>query len=417
MTVKHDRVNRVSGLVYLPIDGRRFNTNRHVTLTHVNELDIDCYLRDTMAMKEPIDGNAIGDAVFDAMLATSFSCDAMMPYGVGSIIISKILSGSGYDPEMLFNITVTILHPNNGVSIEESTDYTIKAGQIITIDGIADASEYIVTENVTPKQVLEGYTLETITNSTGIVRAFHSADVTIYNRYDRPMFYGALIISVNVSGSGFDINKVFKVTVRFNEPVNYSINGGLPIEQASTVYVAKLTHGQTVTLGHILVGAVYTVVAVPLSETDINNGYIINGITGNTGTITRDASSLALVNYGYYGSTGSLIVTAIVDNPDSDKVLHIAVTFSKVIEYSVNGGTPLSNGLSIYMAELRHNESVTISNIPNGVTYAVTPSITDSERSSGYSPDTTDGAYPRSGVIKSSDSPAHVVVSFSKTNE
>lgn len=67
MTLKRDRVNRVKGLVYLPIDGSRVAVGDTVLVTHVKEEDIDCEIRDPMAMEEPVNGDAIGDAVFDAM--------------------------------------------------------------------------------------------------------------------------------------------------------------------------------------------------------------------------------------------------------------------------------------------------------------------------------------------------------------
>ena len=67
MALKRDRVNRVSGLVYLPIDGQKFYKGKKVKLIHVKEEPIDCAVRDAMAMKDPKNGDAIGDAVFDAM--------------------------------------------------------------------------------------------------------------------------------------------------------------------------------------------------------------------------------------------------------------------------------------------------------------------------------------------------------------
>lgn len=72
MSIKRDRVNRVTGLVYLPIDGSRLYKGQVVDLVHVEEEPIDCAVRDSMEMDEPIEGDAIGDAigdaVFDAML-------------------------------------------------------------------------------------------------------------------------------------------------------------------------------------------------------------------------------------------------------------------------------------------------------------------------------------------------------------
>ena len=414
MALKRDRVNRVKGLVYLPIDGSRLVKGDKVFLSHIKEAPIDCEIKDPMEMEEPINGDAAGDAVFDAMVRDDpdkvLICDAGLPFGTGELVLSKVLTGYGFDPAMQFTVKVSL---NDGDFI----GYTLKRGQSITIDSIADDTPYAVVEELTQEQIEAGYSLETIENASGVVNAAKSTNVVIHNKYERPQFYGSLFVSVIITGNGFDEDKVFKVTVQFSEPVNYSVNGSEPIANVSRIYVARLKHGQSVLLGHILVGATYNVVAVPLSPHDIESGYEISSVTGGAGTIVRDTTETSVVNYTYYGSTGSLIVKATVDNPETDKVLHIAIVFSRVISYSVNGGSPITNGSSVYMAELRHNESVTISNIPNGVSYAVTPSITESEMASGYSPDTTGGDYPRRGTILSKTSPEQVVVKFAKSNE
>lgn len=415
MATKRDRVNRVKELVYLPIDGSRLVKGDRVTLTHVQEADIfPDVVKDPMEMKEPVNGNAVGDAIFDAMASDDpdnvLICDAGLPFGMGILVLNKILTGTGFDPNMQFRVKVSL---NGG----EFIDYVLKRGQSITIDSIADATPYEVVEELTQEQVRDGYTLDFIENASGVVNSARPTNVVVHNKYERPQFFGSLVVVVCVSGTDFDTNKLFKVTVQFNEPVNYSVDGGEPIATASKIYVARLKHGQFVTLSHILTGAIYNVVAVPLSPTEIEDGYAVSSVTEGSGTIVRDTTAMAIANYTYYGSTGSLIVTALVDNPESNKVLHIAVTFSRVINYSVNGGSPITNASSVYMAGLQHNESVTIADIPNGVAYAVTPSITESEMDSGYSPDIADGAYPRRGTIISKNSPERVVVRFAKTNE
>lgn len=415
MATKRDRVNRVKELVYLPIDGSRLVKGERVTLTHVQEADIfPDVIKDPMEMREPINGDAVGDAIFDAMASDDpdnvLICDAGLPFGMGILVLNKILTGTGFDPNMQFRVKVSL---NGG----EFIDYALKCGQSITIDSIADATPYEVVEELTEEQVRDGYTLDFIENASGVVSSVRPISVVVHNKYERPQFYGSLTVIVNVSGIGFDTDKLFKVTVQFNEPVNYSVDGGEPIATASKIYVARLKHGQFVTLSHILTGAIYKVVAVPLSPTEIEDGYAVFSVTGGSGTIVRDTTATAVANYTYYGSTGSLVVTALVDNPEFNKVLHIAVTFSRVINYSVNGGSPITNASSVYMAELQHNESVTIADIPNGVAYAVTPSITESEMASGYSPDTADGGYPRRGTMLSKNSPERVVIKFAKTNE
>lgn len=72
MALKRDRVNRVKGLVYLPIDGSRLVKGDKVFLSHIKEAPIDCEIKDAMEMEEPINGDAVGDAVFDAMPNSEF---------------------------------------------------------------------------------------------------------------------------------------------------------------------------------------------------------------------------------------------------------------------------------------------------------------------------------------------------------
>lgn len=68
MPIKRDRVNRVTGLVYLPIGGSGYIVGDTISFEAV-EKDIGCPLvLDPMEMHEPVNGNAVGDAVFDAGL-------------------------------------------------------------------------------------------------------------------------------------------------------------------------------------------------------------------------------------------------------------------------------------------------------------------------------------------------------------
>lgn len=108
MALKRDRVNRVSGLVYLPIDGQKFYKGKKVKLTHVKEEPIDCAVRDAMAMKDPKNGDAIGDAVFDAMKnvkslpevigdsITDPNVEIVIGYGAGNFAYLLDTGGSSY---------------------------------------------------------------------------------------------------------------------------------------------------------------------------------------------------------------------------------------------------------------------------------------------------------------------------------
>ena len=85
MVLKRDRVNRDSGLVYLPIDGSALTRGDTVPAdkVHVQEQDIfPDVVKDPMEMIEPINGNAVGDAIFDPMAVDDPDavniCDSML---------------------------------------------------------------------------------------------------------------------------------------------------------------------------------------------------------------------------------------------------------------------------------------------------------------------------------------------------
>jgi hypothetical protein len=73
-TKMHDCVNRVQEIVVLPVTGVRTNRSLRpgdiIDLVDVEEGPIDCAVRDPMDMADPVNGNAVGDAVFDAGLDT-----------------------------------------------------------------------------------------------------------------------------------------------------------------------------------------------------------------------------------------------------------------------------------------------------------------------------------------------------------
>lgn len=96
MAIKRDRVNRVKGLVYLPMDGSRLYRGQRFTLEHVEEAPIgpeynpsteswegEPLVKDPMLMKEPVNGDAVGDAVFDAMGGAAYVADVIGYSGVG----------------------------------------------------------------------------------------------------------------------------------------------------------------------------------------------------------------------------------------------------------------------------------------------------------------------------------------------
>lgn len=74
MASKRDSVNRYKGTVVLPITSS-LPVGATVELADLKEAEIDCMVRDAMAMRDPVNGNAVGDAIFDAEGAIG-ACDA-----------------------------------------------------------------------------------------------------------------------------------------------------------------------------------------------------------------------------------------------------------------------------------------------------------------------------------------------------
>lgn len=77
MAVKRDRVNRYTGLVHLPMDGSRLMPGQVIPLKDISESNIETFSLDAMIMSDPVSGDSIGDAVFDAMLPNAGTFDAM----------------------------------------------------------------------------------------------------------------------------------------------------------------------------------------------------------------------------------------------------------------------------------------------------------------------------------------------------
>ena len=79
MASKHDQVNRYQGTVVLPVTAK-FQPGTTVEIGELREGPIDCMVRDPMAMADPAEGDAVGDAIFDAAGATVAFDATLVPY-------------------------------------------------------------------------------------------------------------------------------------------------------------------------------------------------------------------------------------------------------------------------------------------------------------------------------------------------
>ena len=99
---------------------------------------------------------------------------------------------------------------------------------------------------------------------------------------------GSLTISKTVAGNGGDLNKLFTFTVTFNEATGvsgvypYVGSGGAANGTISSGDTIQLTHGQSITINDLPVGATYTVTEADYAP----DGYVVT-YTGAEGTIVK----------------------------------------------------------------------------------------------------------------------------------
>lgn len=89
---------------------------------------------------------------------------------------------------------------------------------------------------------------------------------------------GSLTVTKNVDGYGYDPTKTFEIVATFSKPVTY---GGI----TATTHAVNLAHGQSAVFTDVPENTEYSVTETPLSQSDINAGYAITGITNGSGEI------------------------------------------------------------------------------------------------------------------------------------
>lgn len=192
---------------------------------------------------------------------------------------------------------------------------------------------------------------------------------------------GSLTISKTVSGSGFDPAKTFELVVTFSAPVTY--NG-----TTSTTHTLHLSHGQSVTISNIPEFTTYNVTETPLSQQDISAGYSIEGITGGSGSIENGDSITSEASNSYTTPVlGRLSITKQVSGSHFNTAQHfeIVVTFGSAISYSVDG-IVIPTPSSTFTANIIHNQTIVLGNIPNGTTYSIVETALSPELvAEGYS--------------------------------
>lgn len=297
---------------------------------------------------------------------------------VGSLTISKTVTGDGADVTKAFDFTLTlddadgvytyVGHNVSGGTIQSGDTISLAHGQSITIVGLPTDTTYTVAE---ADYTIDGYAT-TSTGSTGIIET----NTTQIAAFTNTRTIGSLSITKTVAGNAGDIQKEFDFTLTLNNaPALYPYTGsGVPDGTIQSGDTISLAHGQSITITDLPEGATYTV-----TEADYTiDGYSTVSI-GATGSIEKGATQTAAftnTNSTPPAAGGNLTISKTVVGAarDTSKQFYFRITLVGAPDtYAyIGSGVPdgtIQSGDSISLA---HGQSITITGLPEGATYTVT---------------------------------------------
>lgn len=360
----------------------------------------------------------------------------------GSVTVIKTVTGDEVTAEDLvkqFSFTATfyidgtpitdpLSYTKDGVEHEFTNggSFTLANGESVTITGIPDGADYIVTEE---DYSSDGYET-TYTNESGKITAEAAeVTVTVENRkasngspqlppiQPQPQL-GALVVKKTVAAGG-EVDRQFTFTFTFTDqtgaqlagPFEYVKSDGTVGSVASGGQI-MLRSGESVSFSGLPEGTRYSV-----KETG-NEGYVTNyALNDNTavGVITTDIANVEFINTPYVPDTpgpqqpgdrpplipeapkyGSLSIEKIVFESDTDDSFDFVISLKTPLGASVSGTFPYVGSSRGYVFDgctvsLRGGEKIVISGIPQGTVYTVTEItpenyISISENSTGMIP-------------------------------
>lgn len=338
----------------------------------------------------------------------------------GNLKITKVMDGTGYDEDKTYDIYVKFNktgkydEKKNGGSATATTftagtekQYTLKAGEYIEIEGIPDGTTYTVREaDLSEVYTNAGYSKDGFdgdtTTGTGTIVKGATKSVKVKNKYVKPDT-GALKITKQMDGVGYDGTKEYEINVKFSKTGEYGVktNGGSAVAtvfSANTEKTFTLKANEYIEIEDIPAGVTYTITETDLSAADSTAGYSKGGFSGDSttgvGTIVKDTpQDVYVINKYVKAAVGGLKITKTMTGSgyDASKEYEIKVTFNKTGNYkvSMNGAAAEEIKFTAGTAKvynLKENEFVEFSEIPEGATYTIVESdLSIADQTAGYS--------------------------------
>lgn len=320
---------------------------------------------------------------------------------VGNLAVQKTVAGNAGEIDREWEFTIELENadgtalsgsfPYKGGSIVTGVDQpkdgtltfnsdgkatiSLKHGQKITIEGIPANVTYTVTEEKD-----DGY-VTTSVDDKGTIQDNNTATAAFTNTRD---VFQSLTVKKTVGGADGDKEKLWRFTIELKKagtPLNGtfqckggSFDGVIPPEVGTLEFVdgkadIYLKHGQTIAIENLPVNVDYIVTEDEAGE----NGYETEPQSGIiTGTVQADAGSTAAFLNARTIPRGGLTVTKTVegDAGDTGREWHFTVTIEDAGIHGTYGDMRFTNGVAMFT--LKHDQSVTATGLPAGLSYTVT---------------------------------------------
>ena len=142
--------------------------------------------------------------------AISYGGTLLREGGVGSLTITKTVTGTGFDASRTFAITITfdkaVPFKADGVSVGPVSSYTMHLhhNQSCALTEIPELTQYEVAEELTAEDISLGYADGPVVGGAGVIREGQPKACSIGNTYDQHYVVGAKTVRFQFSNLNYD---------------------------------------------------------------------------------------------------------------------------------------------------------------------------------------------------------------------
>lgn len=354
----------------------RDNGTPHTDLTGKNLTDLTALFTGDVTVKVKNDRIVGNLAVQKTVAGNAGETDREWEFTIELKNAGAPLSGNFYYE--VGSIVTGVDQPKDGTltfNSDGKATISLKHGQKITIEGIPANVTYTVTEEKD-----DGY-VTTSVDDKGTIQDNNTATAAFTNTRD---VFQSLTVKKTVGGADGDKEKLWRFTIELKKagaPLNgtFSCKGGsfdgvAPPKDGALEFVdgkadIYLKHGQTIAIENLPVNVDYIVTEDEAGE----KGYETEPQSGIiTGTVQADAGSTAAFLNARTIPRGGLTVTKTVegDAGDTGREWHFTVTIEDAGIHGTYGDMRFTNGVAMFT--LKHDQSVTATGLPAGLSYTVT---------------------------------------------